>query len=126
VDITNPNGGGQFELTDGTQNYYSLASALFDTDSAKVNYNDSQIKAVFSQDEVSCCKPAGTLVAANADPNLCCTGFIRNINQDFGKCALPDYTNVSVHMNRYVSSIAKDLDLSLIDPQTGYITDPSV
>ncbi len=81
---------------------------------------------MFSQDEVSCCKPAGTLVPANADANLCCTGSIRNINAQFGKCALPDYTNVSVHMNRYVSSIAKDLDPSLIDSTTGFIEDPAV
>lgn len=125
IDITVATAGGH-ELTDGGQNYYSLAAALFDAPGAKGNFNDSQIKPVFSQDEVSCCKPAGTLVPASADKNVCCTGFIRNINADFGKCALPDFTNVSVHMNRYVSSVAKDLDTSLIDSQTGYITDPSV
>tara|TARA_R110000868_G_scaffold38661_1_gene135032 strand:- start:40154 stop:45211 length:5058 start_codon:yes stop_codon:yes gene_type:complete len=125
IDLTIPSAGGH-EATDGAENYYSLAAALFDAPGAKVNFNDSQIKPVFSQDEVSCCKPAGTLVPANADANLCCTGSIRNINAQFGKCALPDYTNVSVHMNRYVSSVAKDLDPSLIDGATGFIEDPAV
>lgn len=125
IDLTVSSANGT-EITDGSQSYYSLASALFDAPGGKINFNDNQIKAIFSQDEVSCCKPAGTRVAANADKNICCTGFIRNINADFGACALPDYTNVSVHMNRYVSSVAKDLDPTLIDNQTGYIKDPSV
>lgn len=126
VDITSY-AAGQHEIdSGGAQNYYSLAAALFEAPGGKTNFNDTQIKPVFSQDEVSCCKPAGTLVDANADANVCCTGFIRNINESFGRCALPDYTNVSVHMNRYVSSLAKDLDASLIDSRTGFITDPSV
>src|SRR5690606_17637783 len=110
------------EITDGTQQFYSLAAALFDGETiGSANFNTSQIKAVFSEDEVVCCKPAGSLVEANADPKVCCTGLIRPINGTYGACALPDYTNVSVHMNRYVSSIAKDLDATLIDEETGYI-----
>lgn len=118
--------GGATELIDGGVQYYSLAAALFDSEVGDDNFIDTQIKPVFSQDEVSCCKPAGALVGANENPNVCCTGFIRNINQQNGRCALPDYTNVSVHMNRYVSSVAKDLDSALFDQRTGYITDPAV
>ena len=128
VDITVPSGG-DHEIEDSgapANPYYSLAAALFDAPGGKGNFNENHIKPIFSQDQVSCCKPAGTLVEAGADANVCCTGFIRNINQDFGRCALPDYTNISVHMNRYVSSIAKDLDSSLFDARTGYINDPSV
>lgn len=128
VMLTEPGSGtSDTEITDGTQQFYSLAAALFDGETiGSANFNTSQIKAVFSEDEVVCCKPAGSLVEANADPKVCCTGLIRPINGTYGACALPDYTNVSVHMNRYVSSIAKDLDATLIDEETGYIKDPAV
>ncbi len=127
IDLTQNSNGTNHELTSAGQNYYSLAAALFDAPTGKENFDENHIKPVFSQDEVACCKPAGALVEANDDPNLCCTGFIRKFSSgQGGRCALPDYTNVTVHMNRYVSSIAKDLDKSLIDPQTGYITDPAV
>ena len=83
----------------------------------------SGIKKVFSEDTFSCCLPTGTVMNQGDDPQLCCTGFI---NGNDNQCALPDYTNVTVYFNRYISSAAKDIIDSQIDPKTGYIINPLV
>lgn len=87
------------------------------------NNFDESLKMIFSKDKFSCCLPAGTRLDPGANPSECCTGFI---NEQTGRCALPDYTNVSVYFNRYVSSAAKDLNESLINPDTGYINSASI
>lgn len=79
------------------------------------------MKKIFKADEVVSCLPAGTTMAVGADANLCCTGFI---NAQNNKCQLPDFVDVSVYTNRYVSSEAKKLNLNLFDAY-GYIKDPS-
>ncbi|OUR97821.1 hypothetical protein A9Q84_06375 [Halobacteriovorax marinus] len=79
-------------------------------------------KQVFSDSEFTCCQPVGTQMVAGDDPGFCCSG---NINPDTNKCALKNYTNLSVYFNKYVSSEAKDLSESLIDPETGYIKNAS-
>lgn len=83
--------------------------------------NFQTMKKVFKADEVASCLPAGTTMAVGADANLCCTGFINSRNN---KCQLPDFVDVSIYTNRYVSSEAKKLSPNLFD-QNGYIKDPS-
>lgn len=83
----------------------------------------SGMKKIFSDDTFSCCMPTGTVMNDGDDPKLCCTGFINGNNNT---CALPDYTNVTVYFNRFVSSAAKDLNDSQIDARTGYITNPLI
>ncbi|MBT3586243.1 MAG: hypothetical protein HN509_15150 [Halobacteriovoraceae bacterium] len=81
------------------------------------------LKKIFSPDQYTCCQPAGTVMPADADAVECCTGFINGNNN---KCALKDFSNVSVFFNRLVSSHAKNLALGLIDTQTGFIKSQSV
>lgn len=80
-------------------------------------------KKIFSEDTFTCCLPTGTAMQPGDDPKLCCTGFI---NGTTNRCALPDYTNITVYFNRFVSSAAKDLNDSQIDSKTGYITNPLI
>ncbi|RLA61211.1 MAG: hypothetical protein DRQ88_11870 [Epsilonproteobacteria bacterium] len=80
------------------------------------------IKKIFSPDTVTCCLPAGSAVELGADPNNCCTGFI---NPNTNKCALPDYTDVSIYFNRYVSSEAGDIGTNQVDQETGYLVSTS-
>ena len=93
----------EIEDDDGFE-YFSLADMN--------NFNDEQIKQVFSEDKTVCCIPAGERIPVrnqgeNPDPDKCCTGYI---SPNTGRCALKDYTNVSVYFNRFVSSAAKDVD----------------
>lgn len=81
--------------------------------------NFKSMKQVFKADEVVSCLPAGTDMKLGDDPARCCTGMI---NSSTLKCQLPDYIDVSVYTNRYVSSEAKKLNTSLFD-QNGYIKD---
>jgi hypothetical protein len=79
------------------------------------------MKKIFKSDEVASCLAAGTTVTVGADPKLCCTGFI---NGKSNKCQLNDFVDVSIYTNRYVSSEAKKLSLSLFNSD-GYIKDPT-
>lgn len=83
------------------------------------HFDTNTIKKVFSEDEFSCCLPAGSEVpnAATASTSICCTGYI---NPENNRCALPNYSDVSVYFNRFVSSEAKGIDENAFDPQTGY------
>lgn len=99
------------EYTDGSKQLYSAIDPN--------NFNG--MHTIFKADEVASCLPAGTTMTVGADPSLCCTGFINAKNN---KCQLPDFVDVSVYTNRYVSSEAKKLGLNLFD-QNGYIKDPS-
>ena len=107
----NTNGVAGAEYSDGSKKLYSAIDAN----------NFVGMKQVFKADEVSSCLPAGTTMAVGADANLCCTGFINAKNN---KCQLPDFVDVSVYTNKYVSSEAKKLSANLFD-QNGYIKDPS-
>ena len=71
---------------------------------------------IFSPDKISCCVPAGETVKASDSADRCCTGFKTSDN----RCALEDYTNVSLYFNRYVSSAANGLSDALFDPETGF------
>lgn len=98
------------EYTDGTLEMYSAID--------NTNFK-SGMKMIFKADEVSSCLPAGTQMKVGDDANLCCTGMI---NAQNNKCQLPDYVDLSVYTNRYVSSEAKKLNASLFDAN-GYIKD---
>lgn len=84
------------------------------------NFDDDNIKKVFSPDQVACCLPAGTDMPQGADPNLCCTGYIGGSN----KCQLPAYTDVTLYLNKYVSSEAQDEVIGAFDQDTGYLVSP--
>lgn len=102
---------------------------LVDTSSGKSMYQYSgvdssnfqnSIRQIFKPDEIVSCYPAGTTMNVGADKSLCCTGFINSQNN---KCQLPDYVDLSVYTNRYVSSEAKKLSPNLFN-QDGYVNDP--
>ncbi len=84
------------------------------------NFDTDNIRKIFSSDQISCCVPAGTQMPGDADPNECCTGFIGSS----GRCQLPAYSDVSLYLNRYVSSEAQDEDVSAFDTKTGYLASP--
>ncbi len=78
---------------------------------------ESNIRKIFSEDNISCCLPAGTQVGTTADPEQCCTGHIGST----GRCQLPDFSNVSLYLNRYVSSEAQEEAQNKFDSNTGYL-----
>ncbi len=106
------------EFNDGSTQYLSGLDSV-----AKPNFKTPSVKQIFKADEVVSCLPAGTTVAATADPNTCCTGFI---DAQRGKCALRDFVDVTVYTNRYVSSAGSQLANTSFDATTGYLTDPSI
>ncbi len=93
--------------TNPDQEYYSAAD--------QNNFN-SNIKMIFSPDKITCCIPAGETLKDGESADRCCTGFKTAEN----RCALDDYTNVSVYFNRYISSATKGLSDILFDSETGY------
>ena len=56
-------------------------------------------------------------MGASGDADMCCTGYKDSNNV----CKLPDYTNVSLYLNRYVSSEAQNEGVGDFDPKTGYL-----
>lgn len=88
----------------------------------KTNFEDN-IKTIFSKDEVTCCLGLGQEIKSGESANLCCTGYV---NPKTSKCALPDYANVSLYFNRYVSSEGKGLSDNSYDAITGKMIDPSL
>jgi hypothetical protein len=108
----------QQEYIDGGLYSYSATDpnnfSTVDTTAGKF----SAAKMVFSDNQFSCCTPAGETPPAGSTDDACCTGFK---NPQNSKCQLKDFTNVSVYFNRYISSAAKDLSPGLINSQTGFI-----
>lgn len=102
------------EYTDGTNQYLKANDST--------NF-DSTMKQIFSADTFACCMPAGTTMASTDDEQMCCTGYI---NPATNKCALRNYNDVSIYLNRYVSSEAQNLPESNFDTKTGYITEATV
>lgn len=98
------------EFSNGTTHGYSVAD---------MDNFDPIMKKIFSEDTVSCCLPIGSELDVGEDKNLCCSGFLDETG-DVPRCALPDYTNLSVYFNRFVSSEAAGLDDSLFEEDTGY------
>lgn len=84
----------------------------------------TNLKQVFSEDEFSCCLPAGDTVPSDTTDNMCCTGTA--VTQDNSRrCCLPDFSDVTVYLNRYISSEGRGLSSAAYDPKTGYIRDPA-
>ncbi len=100
------------EYTQGTLKYFSA----IDMD----NFGDD-LRRVFSFDEITCCYPLGSKPPKGSDKSMCCSGLI---NAENDLCQLPDYANVSLFFNRYISSSAKDLNANLFD-ENGFISSPS-
>ena len=98
------------EYLDGGENFLSGGDFT--------NFNGDNLKKIFSPDEMACCIPAGSELPDGESAELCCTGFV---NSNSGRCQLPDFSNVSIYLNRYVSSAAQEEDDSLFDDTTGYI-----
>ncbi|WPU66377.1 hypothetical protein [Peredibacter starrii] len=98
-------------------NYYSAASYN------KFSIGAGQFKKVFSENEFNCCLPSGQEVPDTTVASQCCTGYMAN-NNNVRRCCLPDFTNLTVYLNRYVSSEGRGLSDSAYDPATGYIKDP--
>ena len=96
--------------------YYSA------TNYTQMNMPSNGLKKVFSENEFNCCIPSGQEVPDTTTPGQCCTGFAANINGP-KRCCLPDFTNVTVYLNRYVSSEGRGLPDTAYDQQTGYIKD---
>jgi len=87
----------------------------------------STIKQVFSETEITSCLPSGEEVDITVHTDaICCTGKIAANQNNVNRCCLEDYTDISVYLNRYVSSEANHLADGMFDPKTGYITDPAV
>ncbi len=98
-------------LTDAPGQYYSAGDMTnFDTEDG--------LRAIFSSDTLSCCKPAGTIMDVGEDSANCCTGFVNQSR----RCVLPQYTDITLYTNKYVSSAIKDLDMeSQLTPEEGQI-----
>lgn len=97
------------EATDGVnQLYYSAVDPS--------NFSNT-MKNIFKADEFTTCRPAGTQMDSISDANLCCTGYINSANK---KCQLPDYIDLSVYTNRFVSSEAQGLTAGYFD-ESGFV-----
>jgi hypothetical protein len=108
------------ENIDASNGVYSLTGAV--TEEKYFNSLDPSIllggaKLIFSPDSFTCCLPLGSTTKTGDDPNICCSGMIKD-----NRCALNDYTDISVYFNLYVSSEGRGVAANLIDPKTGYIT----
>jgi hypothetical protein len=88
---------------------------------------NSVLKKVFSEDEFSCCMPSGQEVPDYTTAEQCCTGYLANSGANTVlRCCLPDFTDLTVYLSRYVSSEGRGLPDSSYDTNTGYIKDPGV
>lgn len=112
--IMDYNSVGEDFLDSSSNHYYSAASYS--------KFDMSQLKKVFSENEFNCCIPTGQQVPDTTTAGSCCTGFVASSGTR--RCCLPDYTDVTVYLNRYVSSEGRGLADSAYDTKTGYIKDP--
>jgi hypothetical protein len=107
---------GEDFLDTSNKKYYSAASYT------KMNMPTNALKKIFSEDEFNCCIPSGQQVPDGTTNSQCCTGqaFTKD---NIRRCCLPDFTDVTLYLNRYVSSEGRGLADTAYDPQTGYIKD---
>lgn len=106
------------DFTDSaSKRYYSGTSY------SKMNMPNNSLKKVFSENEFNCCVPSGQEVPATTTSSQCCTGFVATAG--VRRCCLPDYTDITVYLNRYVSSEGRGLPDTAYDQNTGYIKDPA-
>lgn len=111
-------GNEDFYDASASESYYSAASY------SKFDMTTGGLKKVFSENEFNCCIPTNKEVPSNTTADQCCTGSLANVNGPL-RCCLPDFTDVTVYLNRYVSSEGRGLPDSSYDPKTGYIKDPA-
>ncbi len=107
-----------------TREYLNGARELFSAaDPSDFNIGGSTgMQMIFSDSKITCCIPAGDLLQEGENASRCCTGKTNSEN----RCVLPNYTNITVYFNRYVSSALQDLPDYLFDPETGYfLNDPT-
>ena len=84
-------------------------------------------KKIFDDDQVTCCLPTGVAYDHDITDDMCCTGKAYDDGDTVdSRCCLADYTNVSVYLNRFVSSEANYLTDEMFDPLTGAILDSSI
>ncbi len=102
------------DFDDNGLKYYSAASYG--------KFDQTTLKKVFSENEFNCCIPSGQQVPDVTTATQCCTGSLAPTGVK--RCCLPDYTDVTVYLNRYVSSEGRGLPDSAYDRKTGYIKDP--
>jgi hypothetical protein len=107
---------GEDFLDTSNKKYYSAASYT------KMNMPTNALKKIFSEDEFNCCIPSGQQVPDGTTNSQCCTGqaFTKD---NIRRCCLADFTDVTLYLNRYVSSEGRGLADTAYDPQTGYIKD---
>lgn len=114
VDYRDPVDGGE-DFDEGGKKFYSAASYN--------KFDLNTLKKVFSENEFNCCIPTGQQVPDTTTASQCCTGFAAT--SGVKRCCLPDYTDVTVYLNRYVSSEGRGLPETAYDKKTGYIKDPA-
>jgi hypothetical protein len=117
--IKNVNVDGVIDATYDSKEYYSAAS--YDN----FEIGGGKLKKVFSESEFKCCIPTGIEIGATTPESSCCTGSINGVSGP-RRCCLPDFTDLSVYTNRYVSSEGaffngQKVSDSDIDPTSGYI-----
>jgi hypothetical protein len=122
--VTLPVGGAgaTADYSDSAGSYYSAAS-YFKLNLDSTNATKNSMKKVFSENEFNCCVPSGQEVPETTTASQCCTGFAANINGP-KRCCLPDFTDLTVYLNRYVSSEGRGLPDTAYDLKTGYIKEP--
>lgn len=106
------------DVQSGTADYISASSY------GKMSVGSGQMKKVFSENEFNCCVPAGGSVPENSTASTCCTGTLTDQNGAL-RCCLGDFSDVTVYLNRYVSSEGRGLDDNRYDKETGYMKNPS-
>lgn len=102
------------DFDEGGKKFYSAASYT--------KFDMSTLKKVFAENEFNCCIPTGQQVPDTTTAGQCCTGFVAG--SGVMRCCLPDFTDVTVYLNRYVSSEGRGLPETAYDTKTGYIKDP--
>ena len=94
---------------------------------ANMDNFDEETKKIFDDDQVTCCLPTGVAYDHDITDDMCCTGKAYDDGDTVdSRCCLADYTNVSVYLNRFVSSEANYLTDEMFDPLTGAILDSSI
>lgn len=106
------------DVVSTTTSYVSAAS--YD----KIAVDSGKMRKVFSENEFNCCVPAGGSVPQGADAGSCCTGTLTDQNGAL-RCCLGDFADVTVYLNRYVSSEGRGLEDARYDKETGYLKNPS-
>ena len=110
-----------FDFRDGLSKKYYSASNYDKMNMTSTNRNE--LKKIFSESEFNCCIPSGQELTETTVPAECCTGFSAGLN-GVKRCCLPDFTDITLYLNRYVSSEGRGLPDSAYDQATGYIKDP--